>query len=91
MLDTIAALFFFGFFAFLIYVTVFRHQKTPVLEEKKPSPPGPVGLFCWICHMPAGTVSAQEYQRMSQTGVEPPYCQSCSVIVKTYKAKHGER
>lgn len=90
MIDTIATLFFVGFFGFLIYATVFRHPKTTVLEEKKPSPPGPVGLFCWICHMPAGTVSAEEYERISKSG-EPPYCQSCSVIVETYKARHEGR
>ena len=91
--DFLCSIVFLGFFALVIYSTVFRKKPSDgcrggsgeTLREARmgATKPTPVGLYCEVCGEHAGVVSTQEYQRL-----EPPvYCGSCKFVIERYKAR----
>jgi hypothetical protein len=86
MPDGVQAMILIGFFALVIYSTVFRAKtRGPEVEKTPPKAPSPspVGLYCEICGEHAGVVSTAEYEKL-----EPPvYCGSCKFVIERYKAR----
>ena len=97
MPDGVQAMILLGFFALVIYSTVFRKSPsegcrggsgTNLFEARTSIKPplyaaSPVGLYCEICGEHAGVVSTEEYQRLAP----PVYCGSCKFVIERYKAR----
>jgi len=104
MMDFLATLIFLGFFAALIYSTVFKKSSHSCrggsgielmkarqkLGPPPTTPPNPVGLYCSICHDHAGVVTSEEYLRLFAAG-QPVYCRWCTITIEAYKARQARR
>ena len=87
MIDTIAALWFFAFFGFLIYAVYKTPSRSPGIPPN--APPSPLWVFCSLCGVPATLVTSQDYMKLASTGT-PVHCEGCLRTIEAYRKQTGE-